>query len=154
GEARAGDRFELRGPIGGYFTWTAAAGGPLQLVAGGSGGVALVWVVGGRARAGGGGGGAGRGGAAGGGGGGEGGGGGVWRGGGVGDGAGGGGGLSVVHTLTREAPRAGWAGERGRVDTEMLRRRVFAASEAPRVYVCGPTPFVEAVATALVALGH
>src|SRR5262249_40013105 len=42
GEARAGDRFELRGPIGGYFTWTAAAGGPLQLVAGGSGIVPLM----------------------------------------------------------------------------------------------------------------
>ena len=26
--------------------------------------------------------------------------------------------------------------------------------ERPRVYVCGPTPFVEAVAQALVQLGH
>src|SRR5262245_62736402 len=36
-EARPGDRFELRGPIGGYFAWFVTAGGPLLLVAGGSG---------------------------------------------------------------------------------------------------------------------
>ncbi len=42
GEARAGDRFELRGPIGGYFVWAAALGGPLFLVAGGSGVVPLM----------------------------------------------------------------------------------------------------------------
>src|SRR4029078_3638116 len=34
---RVGARCELRGPIGGYFVWTAAVGGPLFLVAGGSG---------------------------------------------------------------------------------------------------------------------
>src|SRR6185369_12828416 len=38
----AGDRFELRGPIGGYFVWEAALGGPLLLVAGGSGVVPLL----------------------------------------------------------------------------------------------------------------
>src|SRR5262245_27277340 len=42
GEARPGDRFELRGPIGGYFAWSAAAGGPLLLVGGGSGVVPLM----------------------------------------------------------------------------------------------------------------
>jgi len=31
------DKFGLRGPIGGYFVWTVAIGGPLFLVAGGSG---------------------------------------------------------------------------------------------------------------------
>src|SRR5215468_10584686 len=36
-ELRAGDRFELRGPIGGYFVWTAPMAGPLSLIAGGSG---------------------------------------------------------------------------------------------------------------------
>src|SRR3712207_6449158 len=36
-ELRAGDRLELRGPIGGWFTWEAREGGPLFLVAGGSG---------------------------------------------------------------------------------------------------------------------
>jgi ferredoxin-NADP reductase len=42
GEVRAGDQFELRGPIGGHFTWRAEQGGPLLLVAGGSGLVPLV----------------------------------------------------------------------------------------------------------------
>ena len=32
-----GDRLEVRGAIGGYFVWEAALGGPLFLVAGGSG---------------------------------------------------------------------------------------------------------------------
>src|SRR5439155_689002 len=41
GELVAGDRFEIRGPIGGYFVWEPALGGPLLLVAGGSGLVAL-----------------------------------------------------------------------------------------------------------------
>src|SRR3954451_20326067 len=39
---RAGDRLELRGPIGGYFVWETALGGPLLLVAGGSGIVPLM----------------------------------------------------------------------------------------------------------------
>ena len=42
GDVQAGDQFELRGPIGGYFVWTAALGGPLFLVAGGSGVVPLM----------------------------------------------------------------------------------------------------------------
>src|SRR2546430_9425543 len=36
-ELRPGDELELRGPIGGYFVWEASTGGPLLLVAGGSG---------------------------------------------------------------------------------------------------------------------
>ena len=36
-DLRVGDQFELRGPIGGYFVWTTATGGPLCLIAGGSG---------------------------------------------------------------------------------------------------------------------
>jgi ferredoxin-NADP reductase len=36
-ELRPGDQIELRGPIGGYFVWEPAQGGPLLLVAGGSG---------------------------------------------------------------------------------------------------------------------
>jgi ferredoxin-NADP reductase len=144
-----GDQIELRGPIGGYFTWSARAGEPLQLIAGGSGIVPLMAMLRHRAVAAGGrdvparlla----------------------SWR------------GpsaifyraelaklaadesetrLSVVHTLTREAP-PDWSGDRGRVDAAMLRARVFAPREAARVYVCGPTPFVEAVASELVALGH
>src|ERR687892_652556 len=42
GEARPGDRFELRGPIGGYFTWSVAMSRPLMLVGGGSGVVPLM----------------------------------------------------------------------------------------------------------------
>src|SRR4029078_6086048 len=37
-----GDGLELRGPIGGYFVWEASLGGPLLLVAGGSGVVPLL----------------------------------------------------------------------------------------------------------------
>ncbi|CAA9291893.1 MAG: Flavodoxin reductases (ferredoxin-NADPH reductases) family 1, partial [uncultured Actinomycetospora sp.] len=37
GELRTGDVFEVRGPIGGHFTWSADEGGPLLLVAGGYG---------------------------------------------------------------------------------------------------------------------
>ena len=36
-ELREADQFELRGPIGGYFAWTIAMGGPLCLIAAGSG---------------------------------------------------------------------------------------------------------------------
>ena len=61
--------------------------------------------------------------------------------------------LEVVHTLTRESP-PGWSGPRGRVDADMLREFAFTPEQAPRLYVCGPTPFVESVADALVLLGH
>jgi len=145
GEARRGDRFELRGPIGGYFTWTVEAGGPLQLIAGGSGLVPLMAMLRHRALAGrqvaaralvssrsadailyraeldala------------------------------TGDTR-----LSIVQTLTREAP-PNWSGERRRIDAGMLRAHTFPPAERPRIFVCGPTPFVEAVASALVGLGH
>jgi ferredoxin-NADP reductase len=36
-ELRPGDELELRGPIGGYFVWERSLGGPLLLIAGGSG---------------------------------------------------------------------------------------------------------------------
>jgi ferredoxin-NADP reductase len=48
--ARAGDTFELRGPIGGHFVWRADDGGPLLLVGGGSGVVPLVCILRERAR--------------------------------------------------------------------------------------------------------
>ena len=44
GEARVGDELELRGPIGGYFVWDAPRGGPLLLMAGGSGLVPLMCI--------------------------------------------------------------------------------------------------------------
>src|SRR5690606_34554845 len=40
-----GDKLELRGPIGGYFTWDVADGGPLFLVGGGSGVAPLMAMV-------------------------------------------------------------------------------------------------------------
>lgn len=61
--------------------------------------------------------------------------------------------LRVVHTLTRAAPQS-WSGLARRVDRAMFEEHVFAPSERPRAYVCGPTPFVETVATLLVELGH
>src|SRR6266498_5491654 len=51
-EVREGDRFEIRGPIGGYFVWEASDPGPLLLVAGGSGIVPLMSMVRHRAAAG------------------------------------------------------------------------------------------------------
>ncbi|GJG86713.1 oxidoreductase [Gemmatimonadetes bacterium T265] len=148
-ELRPGDGLELRGPVGGYFTWAADDGGPLFLVAGGSGVVPLAAMA--RTRA-------------------------AHAGaahGGVparllysartaGDlifraeldalGAGGSG-FRVAYALTRERP-AGWAGYARRVDAAMLADAGWEAAERPLVFVCGPTPFVEAVATACVALGH
>ena len=53
-EVVVGDRFELRGPIGGYFVWDGAAADPLLLVAGGSGVVPLMAMVRHRAQIGGG----------------------------------------------------------------------------------------------------
>ena len=56
-------------------------------------------------------------------------------------------------TLTREQP-PGWNGRTGRVDSDLLAEIAWPPAERPLVYVCGPTAFVEAVADALVALGH
>jgi ferredoxin-NADP reductase len=148
GEARAGDRFELRGPIGGYFTWSVAAGGPLLLVAGGSGLAPLMAMLRHRAASGE----AGRavparllvssrslldiiyrdelerlGSAP--------------------------GGPAIVHTLTRELP-PGWHGHARRIDVPMLAEVGFPLAAAPKVFVCGPTAMVETVAEALVGLGH
>jgi len=144
-EARKGDRFELRGPIGGYFVWTPELGGPLFLVAGGSGVVPLMAMLRRRATA-------------------------------ASKApavliyssrtlsdiiyraeieklAGQGDGLTVVHTLTREMP-AGWRGPTRRIDRAMLQEAGFAPQAGPRIFVCGPTPLVEAAARSLRDLGH
>jgi ferredoxin-NADP reductase len=140
-----GDRFEVRGPIGGYFIWTAAYGGPLLLVAGGSGIAPLASILAYRAAA-------------------------ArglatrvlysvrtaadiifrerleaWQ---RDDPA-----LVVSLTLTRSAP-SDWRGHRGRIDSAMLREVAFAATEAPLAYVCGPTAMVEQVADALVSVDY
>jgi ferredoxin-NADP reductase len=144
-ELQVGDKLELRGPIGGYFVWQPSDGGPLFLAAGGSGLVPLMAMV--RAR--------------------------VRDGGDVpvrilvssrsaddviysdelGAIAAGHDGVEVVRTLTRAQP-PGWSGYRRRVDREMLADIAWRPNDKPRCYVCGPTGFVEAVATALVELGH
>ena len=148
---RGGDRLELRGPIGGYFIWDVALGGPLLLVAGGSGIVPLMAMLRHRAAA-------------------------LetadlrhnvparllyssrrWD--------------EVIYraelarlaeddatvevalTFTREPPR-GWTGFRRRIDRMMLAEAAWPPSERPHIFVCGPTPMVEAAAAALVDLGH
>jgi ferredoxin-NADP reductase len=144
-ELRVGDRLELRGPIGGWFTWEAREGGPLLLVAGGSGIAPLMAMIRHRAAAGsdascrllyssrsreetiyadeldrlaae--------------------------------DGA-----LEVTHTLTRSQP-PGWTGYSRRIDREMLEEIAPSPEGRPLFFVCGPTPLVETAATALVELGH
>src|SRR5918992_991743 len=141
----AGDKLEFRGPIGGYFTWEAKDGGPLLLVGGGSGVVPLMAMIRHRVA--------------------------------VGsdvparllyssrsyeeiiyrkelenlaarDGS-----LEVMHTLTRSRPE-GWGGYDRRIDAQMLAEVSWPPDESPLTFVCGPTPFVEAVGTALVGLGH
>ena len=144
-ELRPGDKLELRGPIGGYFAWEARLGGPLFLVAGGSGIVPLMSML--RHRA-------------------------VTesslpsrllnssrtrqdiifreelehlaaR----------ADGLDVFHTLTRRQPD-GWDGYARRVDEQLLAETAWPPASMPLTYVCGPTSFVETVANALVLLGH
>jgi ferredoxin-NADP reductase len=60
-------------------------------------------------------------------------------------------GLEVAFTLTREQP-PDWTGYSRRVDRELLSE--VAPDDLALTFVCGPTPFVEAVAEALVGLGH
>jgi ferredoxin-NADP reductase len=61
--------------------------------------------------------------------------------------------VRVDVALTRTAP-ADWQGYRRRIDREMLEEVSWPPSMMPRVFVCGPTPLVESVATMLVELGH
>jgi ferredoxin-NADP reductase len=142
-----GDEIELRGPIGGPFTWSSDQGGPLLLIAGGSGLVPLMAMLRHRAAAasavparllvsaravsdvlyrG------------------E-----LMR---LGDSPG----VRICHTLTRRAPE-GWTGWTRRVDGAMLTALEAGSdvtAQRPRVYICGPTAFVERVADLLVAAGH
>jgi ferredoxin-NADP reductase len=139
-ELRPGDELELRGPIGGYFVWEASLGGPVLLVAGGSGVVPFRSVLRHHAatasdvpirllyssrsldEV-------------------------IYR-----EELDGFGDL-VELTLTREWPDD-WSGLRGRVDPELLDEVGWPVSDRPLVYICGPTGFVEAVAETLVKSGH
>jgi ferredoxin-NADP reductase len=143
--AEVGDQFELRGPVGGYFTWKASRPDPVLLVAGGSGVVPLMAMI--RTRSG-----AGsrvpfrlvysvrdpssliygdelarR----------------------VRDDQG----LDVTYLYTRETPPA-WDRPAGRIDARVLGDAGWPAEFEPACFVCGPTGFVEAVANLLVAAGH
>jgi ferredoxin-NADP reductase len=138
------DQLEVRGPIGGYFVWEARLGGPLLLVAGGSGVVPLMAMLRHRAAAGstvptrllysartpedviyrqelatlraad--------------------------------------GGLEIVHTFTRAQP-PGWRGYARRIDAPMLQEVIQPLGPTPQTYLCGSTLFVEAVANNLVHIG-
>jgi ferredoxin-NADP reductase len=139
-----GDRIEVRGPIGGYFVWQAALGGPLLLVAGGSGVVPLMAMLRHRQAAGSavparllyssrspadaiyadelrqlhderd--------------------------------------GLEVFHTFTREQP-AGWTGYARRIDAVMLKQVAAPLGRRAQAFVCGPTLLVEVAADGLVQAG-
>lgn len=142
-EAREGDGFEVRGPIGGYFVWEPDDPARVLLVAGGSGVVPLMSMARSRARAGanaqmrllyssrsfdeviyreelesla-------------------------------------GNGFEVVHTLTREQP-PGWTGYSRRIDSKLLAEVAWPATDEPKVFVCGSTRFVDAAADGLVGLGY
>jgi ferredoxin-NADP reductase len=135
-EARPGDALDLRGPIGGYFVWDPSRGGPLLLVAGGSGLVPLMSIERHRrivapevrstllvsAR----------------------------------------GPEDVLYgdeldgaalTYTRRTPD-GWTGYERRIDAAMLAEVAPPPDARPRCFVCGPAAFVEKVAQNLVDLGH
>lgn len=139
-----GDQLEVRGPIGGYFVWDAGMGGPLLLIAGGSGVVPLMAMIRHRARAGskiparllyssrasgdviyseeleklraan--------------------------------------SGLEVIHTFTRQQP-PGWTGYARRIDSQMLSEVVQPLGRSPQTFICGPTLLVEAAANGLVQIG-
>jgi ferredoxin-NADP reductase len=141
-ELRPGDELEVRGPIGGYFVWEPADGGPLLLLAGGSGIVPLramlryrksvgssvqvrllyssrswedvIYLAELQAPS-------------------E--------------------GLAVIHTLTRKQP-PGWTGYARRPDERMLAEVAWPVAQAPLAYACGPTSFVETVAAGLITLGY
>lgn len=59
----------------------------------------------------------------------------------------------VTYTLTRERP-SGWTGYARRVDRAPLAEIAWPAEKNPLAFVCGPTSFVETVATGLVEFGY
>jgi ferredoxin-NADP reductase len=144
-DLEAGYPLELRGPIGGWFVWDPAAPDPVLLVAGGSGVVPLMAMI--RTR----------------------------------EAAGShtpfrllysvrspeteiysgelaarqrrGDGLDVTYVYTRTSP-PDWPVPPGRINAGVLASAGWTPDLHPAVFVCGPTPFVEAVANMLVNAGH
>lgn len=145
---QVGDGLEVRGPIGGYFVWSVRQEGPLLLVAGGSGVVPLMSMLRHRAHA---------------------------------apaersrvpvrllysarapgniiyreelDAVAASPDVRVAVTLTRDVP-ADWTGYARRIDRAMLDEFAWPATDGARAFVCGPTPLVESVASALVEIGY
>ena len=62
-------------------------------------------------------------------------------------------GLVVRYTLTRSQP-PGWTGYTRRIDAAMLGEVAWPATAGPQAFICGPTPFVEGAAAILVELGY
>ena len=61
--------------------------------------------------------------------------------------------LRILHTLTRQQP-VGWSGHRGRLDRALLAEACFPPAQSPKMFICGPTAFVEDVSRFLIELGH
>ena len=140
-----GDQLEVRGPIGRWFVWDPEQVGPIQLVAGGSGIVPLMAMIRSRAAAGG---------KA------------PFRllysvrepgavfyrdelralSAGVGL-------LKADYACTRTVPKD-WPRPPGRIDADLIAHMTSPVNLAPTCYICGPTPFVESVASLLVGLGN
>jgi ferredoxin-NADP reductase len=143
-ELRPGDELELRGPVGGYFVWEQSLGGPVMMIAGGSGVVPFRAMVRHHAA------------------------------------SGSDAGLRLLYSsrsleeviyreelerlvaegevdvalaLTREWPED-WGGQRGRIDQRLLEETSWPPPEAPLIFICGPSGFVEAVSGWLVESGH
>jgi ferredoxin-NADP reductase len=143
-ELRAGGQLELRGPIGGYFVWDDSACEPVLLVAGGPGIVPFRSMLRHRQAA-------------------------------ASDVA-----VRLLYSarslqhviyrdelmrfaaydevdirfaLTREWPET-WHGHRGRIDGRLLSEVSWPAGDRPRIFICGPTPFVEIAASTLAAQGQ
>lgn len=141
-EIRVGDEIEVRGPLGGWFVWKPEQTEPVQLIGGGSGVVPLVAMIRSHTAS----------------------------------------espapfrllysvrtledaffreelaerspGLVVTWLFTRRAPD-GWPRRAGRINAADLQAATFPPGRSPSVFVCGPTGFVETVASALVELGH
>lgn len=143
--AEVGDRVEVRGPAGGWFVWRGDSDAPVQLIGGGSGVVPLMAMIRSHGDA---------------------------------DSAApfrllysvrspasalfydelmrramNDRQLTVDYAFSRETP-PGWPSAPARLNRIALEASVFAPSEEATFFVCGSTPFVEAVATWLVDAGH
>jgi ferredoxin-NADP reductase len=60
--------------------------------------------------------------------------------------------IDIRLALTRDRPQT-WHGHRGRIDSRLLSQMSWPADDRPRIFICGPTPFVETAARTLAAQG-